>query len=62
MTKIMFETFNTPVMCVATLAVLSLYASSRTTGIVLDSGNAAPSPTPSLRGQRAPARHLSHGP
>ena len=34
----MFETFNTPAMYVAIQAVLSLYASGRTTGIVFDSG------------------------
>merc|ERR1719206_1211464 len=39
MTQIMFETFNMPAMYVATQAVLSLYASGRTTGIVMDSGD-----------------------
>jgi actin-related protein len=39
MTQIMFETFNVPAMYVATQAVLSLYASGRTTGIVVDSGD-----------------------
>merc|ERR1712224_651001 len=33
MTQIMFETFNTPAMYVAIQAVLSLYASGRTTGV-----------------------------
>ncbi|XP_054270239.1 actin-like [Macrosteles quadrilineatus] len=39
MTEIMFETFNTPSMYIAIQAVLSLYASGRRTGIVLDSGD-----------------------
>merc|ERR1712012_1118943 len=36
MTQIMFVTFNMPAMYVAIQAVLSLYASGRTTGIVMD--------------------------
>ncbi|VDM59589.1 unnamed protein product [Angiostrongylus costaricensis] len=39
MTQIMFESFNTPGMYIAIQAVLSLYASGRTTGVVLDSGD-----------------------
>merc|ERR1712080_36692 len=38
-TKIMFEKFNVPQLFVSIQAVLSLYASGRTTGIVLDSGD-----------------------
>jgi actin len=34
MTQIMFETFNCPAMYVAIQAVLSLYASGRTTGMI----------------------------
>ena len=39
MTQIMFETFNTPAFYVAIQAVLSLCASGRSTGIVLDSAD-----------------------
>ena len=35
----MFETYNTPAMYVATQPVLSLYASGRTTGVVLECGS-----------------------
>ena len=42
MTQIMFETFNVPAFYIATLAVLSLYASGHTTGIALDSGDVSP--------------------
>ena len=41
MTQIMFETFNTPAIYVAIQAVLSLYASGRTTGIVFDADDDA---------------------
>merc|ERR1711915_34368 len=39
MTQIMFETFNMPAMFVSIQAVLSLYASGRTTGLVEDIGD-----------------------
>ena len=39
MTEIMLETFNTLIVNVGIQAVLSLYASGRTTGIVMDSGD-----------------------
>ena len=35
----MFETFNVPAMYISIQAVLSLYASGRTSGLVLDSGD-----------------------
>ncbi|KAI8847130.1 actin family [Chytridium lagenaria] len=54
MTQIMFETFNTPAFYVAIQAVLSLYASGRTTGIVLDSGDGVSHHCPHLRGLRSP--------
>ena len=37
--QVMFENFNIPGMYVAIQGVLSLYATGRTTGIVLDSGD-----------------------
>ncbi|KAJ3359506.1 actin-2 [Allomyces macrogynus ATCC 38327] len=37
--QIFFETFNVPAMFMSVQAVLSLYASGRTTGLVLDSGD-----------------------
>lgn len=39
MSQIMFETFNSSAVYIAIQAVLSLYASRRTTGIVMDSGD-----------------------
>lgn len=37
--EIFFETFNVPALFISLQAVLSLYATGRTTGVVLDSGN-----------------------
>jgi len=37
--EIMFETFNVPALYIATQAILSLYASGRTTGCVIDIGD-----------------------
>jgi len=54
MCQIMFETFSVPQFYVAIQAVLSLYASGRTTGIVLDAGDGVSHTVPIYEGYSLP--------
>jgi len=54
MTQIMFETFQAPATYVCIQAVLSLYASGRTTGIVCDSGDGVTHTVPVFEGFALP--------
>ncbi|KAL0617237.1 Actin, cytoplasmic 1 [Plecturocebus cupreus] len=54
MTQILFETFNNPAMYVAIQAVLSLYTSGCTTGIVMDSSDGVTHTVPIYEGSYLP--------
>jgi len=54
MVQMMFETFSTPATYVNIQAVLSLYASGRTTGIVMDSGDGVSHTVPIYEGFALP--------
>jgi len=51
MTEIMFETFDVPSMYIQIQAVLSLYASGRTTGMVFDCGDGVAHTVPIVEGR-----------
>ena len=54
MTEIMFETFSVPNFYLAIQAVLSLYSSGRTTGLVLDAGDGVTHTVPIYEGYALP--------
>jgi centractin len=54
MTQVLFEQFNVPCVYVAIQAVLSLYASGRTTGVVIDSGDGVSHVVPVYEGFSLP--------
>ncbi|XP_066291397.1 actin, cytoskeletal-like [Branchiostoma lanceolatum] len=54
MTQTMFETFNMPAMYVAIQAVLSLYASGRGMGVMMDSGDGVTHTVPIYEGYALP--------
>ena len=61
-TQIMFETFNTPAYYLAVDDALALYASGRTTGVVLGSGDGVTHATAIYEGIAMPhtSRHIGH--
>ena len=54
MSEIMFEQFNVPAMYVAIQAVLALYSSGRTSGMVMDSGDGVTHAVPIYEGKVSP--------
>ena len=54
MAQIMFENFNTPGIYVASTALLSLYGSGRTTGVVIESGDGVTLTVPIIEGYPLP--------
>eukprot|EP00708_Paratrimastix_pyriformis_P003469 GAFH01002247.1.p1 GENE.GAFH01002247.1~~GAFH01002247.1.p1 ORF type:complete len:258 (+),score=73.60 GAFH01002247.1:389-1162(+) len=54
MSELFFETFNTPAMYVQLQPVLALYASGRTTGLVMDSGEGVTHTVPIYEGYNLP--------
>jgi centractin len=54
MAEIFFETFNVPALYISMQAVLSLYSTGRTTGVVLDSGDGVTHAVPIFEGFALP--------
>jgi len=54
MTQVMFESFNVPATFIAMQSVLALYASGRTTGVVVDSGDGISHTVPIYEGYAMP--------
>lgn len=54
MIEIMFETFNVPSFYLSIQAVLSLYSSGRTTGLVIDAGDGVTHTVPIFEGYTLP--------
>lgn len=54
LTQVMFEVFNVPAMHVSIQAVLSLYTTGRTTGVVLDAGDGVSHTVPVYEGYALP--------
>ena len=55
MTRIMFEKFNVPCFYISQSAVSSLYASGKTTGVVIDAGDAVTHTVPIFEGFAIPS-------
>lgn len=53
-TTLMFESFNTPAMFISCTSLLSLYASGRTTGLVVESGDSVTHVVPCYEGYIIP--------
>jgi actin-related protein len=58
MTQIMFETFNTPAMAITSQPLTALYASGRTTGVVLEIGDGVTWCVPIVNGYALPHASL----
>jgi actin-related protein len=54
MVQIMFETFNVPALYVCSSAVLAMFASGRTTGLVIEMGDGVCHAVPVYEGQQLP--------